>query len=348
MNKKFLKSLFLSVFSLVFLNLGFFYLKSSLLQEGKLLAPFIIFLVFLSLGLMFFLFLILGKPSLKMQIPLALLAFGSVIFWFGASIYVITAGALIFVFLLITQISIKRDAGNFLKINFSFLSKKGYGILLTGISILVAALLFVSPKILDGKINLPRPLFDTYWPQTEKIFASQYPGFSGDMTVDQFIMLQISGENVQEMLEQYFKTKSPEQSSAPLLPFQGEIEIEFYRELQGQLDELKEQVSPDIVIEGRRGLAEAFKINRELKGSEKMKNILYESVTKIVAQSVKSLGKFADVWLVVILFLIIKSIFALLVYLMVPLSFIIFKFLTAVKFFIIKTVKVDKEEIALE
>jgi len=345
MNKKLLKQIILAFLFFLFLNLSFFYLKALLFKEGNFILPFILFLVFLLLGATFFIFLVFSKASLKLQIPFDFLIFGSTLFWFGTNVYMIVAGLILTLFLFFSQIVLRKEEKNLLKFSFSRLSHKTYEVLLTGVAILIAVLLFLSPKLLGGKINLPRPLFDLFWPTTERFLSSQTPGFSGDMTVDQFLILQMSRENVDKMLEQYLKTKSPEQPSGPLLPFQGQIEIEFYKELQKQLEETKKQIPKEVLQKGREELAKTFQIDKTLKGNEKMKDIFYEVVTVMIAKNVKSWEKLGTIGLILIFFMLIKTVSIFFNYILLLISWLIFKIFFATKFFKLVTIKVDKEEL---
>ena len=347
MNKKLFKQVLLAFLFFIFLNLSFFYLKTFLFKEGNILSPLILFLIFLLLGATFFVFLVLSKPSFKLQIPIYLLALGSILFWFGTSAYIIGTGLVLTLFLFFSQTVLQKEEKNLLKFSFSRLSRKTYEALLTGVAILIAVLLFLSPKLLGGKINLPRSLFDLIWPTIEKFLSSQTPGFFGDMTVDQFLILQMSRENVEKMLEQYLKTKAPKQSSGPLLPFQGKIEIEFYKELQKQLEETKKQVSKEALQKGREELAKMFQIDRAFKGNERMKDIFYEAVTTLIAKNVKSWEQVGVIGLIFIFFMFIKAIFIFFNYIIILFSSLLFKILMAVKFFKINIVKVDKEELTI-
>ena len=347
MNKKLLKQILLIILFVIFLNLGFFYLKTLLFKEVEILSTLIPFLIFLLFGATFFIFFLFSRPSLKLQIPVYLLVFAFILLRFGVSGYIIVGGLIFALFLFLSQITLSKERENLLKISFCHLSQKGCGILLTGAAILISILLFLSPRILGGEINLPRPLFDLAWPMTEKFFASQFPGFFGDMTVDQFLMLQMY-PNIDELLEKYLKSQTPKQTPGPTLPFQGQIEIEFYKEIQKQLDEAKKGISQEVLQKGREELAKTFQIDKKLKGDEKMKNVFYEMVSNLIAKNVKSWEKFGMIGLILIFFMLIKTVSIIFNYVALLISWIIFKILIAIKFFMIRTVKVDKEEIVLE
>ena len=348
MDKKLLKQISLAFLFVLFLNLGFFYLKILLFVEDiEYLNSLILFLIFFLFGAIFFIFLILTKPSLKLQIPIYFLVLASTLFWFGVSGYMIVGELMFSFFLFLAQIILRQEEKNLLKFSFCRLSRKGYGTFLTGTAILISILLFLSPKILGGEITLPRPLFDWAWPMIERVLSSQYPGFNGDMTVDQFIILQMSG-NIEQILERYQKPEIENQSSGPSLPFGGEqIEIELQKEIQKQLEEAKKSISEEILQQGREEFAEAFQIGKKLKGDEKMKDIFYGVITNLIAQNIKSWKEVGTTGLILIFFMMIKTVSIFLNYILLLISWLIFKILIAMKFFAIKTVKVDKEELTI-
>ena len=347
MNKKLLKQILLAFLFFIFLNLSSFFLKTTLFKEGSILSSLILSLIFLLLNATFFVFLVLSKPSLKLQIPIYLLTLGSSLFWFGTNVYLIGASLVFILFLFLSQMVLQKEEKNLLKFSFSRLSHRTYEVLLTGLAVLIAVLLFLSPKILGGNVNLPRPLFDFLWPTIEKFLSSQMPGFSGDMTVDQFLIFQMSGENIGKMLEEYLKTRGQTQSTSPLLPFQGQIEIEFYKELQRQLEEEKAKIPKEVLQKGRIELAKTFQIDEKLKGNEKMKGIFYEATTAMITENVKSWEVFGEIGLILIFFLLIKTLSIFFNYILLIVSWLIFKIFFAAKFFKLITIKVDKEELII-
>lgn len=355
MNKKLLKQIILAFWFILFLELSFWYLKTLLFQEAEVQVYLISFLIFFLFSIIFSVFLALSRTSLKIQVPIYLLVIGSILFWFGTSGYVIAGGLIFTVFLFFSQKNSQEEGKNLLKFQFLRISREGYSTFLTGAAILLAILLFMSPKIFGGEMILPRSLFDLAWPVLESAYSAQFPGFSGKMTVDQFIILQTSG-NIEEILEKYMQPQTEDRSSAPSLPFIGDpIEIEYKKalekELQKQLEEAKTDISEEMLREAREDFSESLQLDRKLKGDEKLKDLFYEVANNLIVRSLRS-GEMASpivgtTGIIFAFFLLIKTIFILFNYLLLPISWLCFKALLKTRFFKIKTVQVKKEELVL-
>jgi len=347
MDKKLLKQVLLALIYFLSLNLGFFYLKITLFKDVDFLSTLIPFLIFFLLGVVFFILLTLSKPSFKLQIPIYILVFASILLWFGTNGYIIAGGIMFIFFLFLSQMNLKKEEKNLLKFNFRRISHEGYRAFLTGAAIFLSILFFMSPKIFGGKIILPRSLFDLAWPALERTYSVQFPGFFGDMTVDQFIILQMS-ENTEEIVEKYTQPQIEDQSSAPSLPFAGEsIEIELRKELQRELDKAKKGISKEMLQEAREDFAEAFKIDRKLKGNEKLKDLFYETTNNLILQSIQSWERIGTIGVIFAFFLLMKTVSIFLNYILLLISWLFFKILLAMDFFKIKTIQVEKEELIL-
>lgn len=349
--RKIVKQIIISILFLVFLNLSFYFLKVLLFEKTGLLYHLIFFLISLLFLALFYIFLALSSLEVKWLLLCLLLVIVSSLLWFGTSLYIILGGVLFSAFLFWATISMKKEENTLLKFDFYRISRAGYGFLFTGLGLLIAILFFISPKIMGGELTIPKSLFDYFWPFFERFFATLYPGFSGDLTVDQFLILQMSGIT-EKLLEEYIK---PETQGEPKggfsLFFEQKIEIEFQEELQKeiqkQLERERKKVSKEILIEGRKQIAKDFKIDRELKGKEKMKDIFYEMLKNQIP-AIEGPSKVAGVvGLVFAFFLPIKAIFTLLVYPYLLFSLLIFKIFSKVKFFKINKIQVEKEKIVI-
>ena len=197
------KQILISLLFVLFLNLNFLGLYLIFYSQSiTFLGSFIYTLILLCLLNAFFVFFVLSflepivykERKIKESLIRFLIIFiGSfpIFFWFGFNIYSALAFFFFLLFLMLTSRAINKEKGSSLKFRFGRIFKSSKWIFLTGFAILIAFVAFLSPKILGGKIQLPRSLYDAVFPDIEERLASQYPGFSGEMTVNEFVLLDI-------------------------------------------------------------------------------------------------------------------------------------------------------------
>lgn len=349
--KKIIKQIIILILFLAFLNLSFYFLKALLFSKIAPLNYLFFLLISLLFLTLFYIFLVLTSIEIKWLVLCFLLVIGLSLGWFGISIYTIFGSILFSVFFFLAKMTMQKEESALLKFSFSRISRAGYGLLFTGLGLLISILLFISPKIMGGELTVPKSLFDYFWPFFEKFFATLYPGFSGNLTVDQFLILQMSGVT-EKLLEEYSKPETQGRPEGGLsLFFEQKMEIEFQEELQKeiqrQLERERKKIPKEMLIEGRKQIAETFKIDRTLKGDEKMKDIFYEMVKNQIP-TIEGPSKIAGVvGLVFTFFLPMKVIFTFLTYPYLLFSLLAFKIFSKIKFFKINKIQVEKEKIVI-
>lgn len=311
--------------------LSFYFLYTFLFTERMIFPWLWYFLVSLLFFLFFFIFSSLALKKSFWRYVLYFLVPALSFLFFGFTVYTAVAFIFLFLFLINGDRLIQKEKDVLLSFSFSRIAKKGASAFFTGIAVLIAILVFLSPKTIGGQLGLPRPLFDAIFPIVENIFSQQISGFSGEMTVDQYLLLQAS-----EQLEE-FKTQE-ELKTIPLLPVGGEkIEINF--------GPTEEEIREEILSQGRAQFSNI--IARPVKGDEKMKDIFYEIVSVQVSQIIKPYQQAGTIGLIFIFFLLTRMVLTILSYLFLPLTFLFFLLLKKIKFFEIKIEKVDKEILSI-
>lgn len=254
------------------------------------------------------------------------------------TIYFIIGTLLFFVFLCFGAKSIRNEKNVLLKFKFFRISHKGFEKIFTGIAVLIAILFFLSPKIIGGEITLPPSLFDVLWngagtPQSSFFLPGLglYFGFSEDMTVDEYLLLQAS-----ELLSKF---KDSNQTEAAIsLPFEKDpIEI--------KIGMSEEEFKEEVLKEGRKRFS--VMIGKEVKGDENIKNIFYEIASERVSEIIEPYKQVGAIGLIFIFFLSSRMVLMIFSYVCLPFAWVLFKLFKAVKFFEIKKTKVDKEILTL-
>lgn len=309
----FLIGLFLSFFHFIALNIAF---KEELSILGKKIsfktARIIIF--FFSL---FFLF-----------------------FWFGFNAWMFLLFILLFLSFYFGSRSIEKRFGHSLKFSFLEILGTGKPLFLNGIALLVAFLVFLSPKILGGKIFLPRFAYDFLFPEIEKTFANKYPGFSGEMNIDEFVFLMV----IQNPPRDFPIDKS-------------EIKVEDYSQLKESFGKFKRKLGGKntkiFLDQSRYQVLKGFGFSedeiKKIKGTEKLNDFFYQIISKEIEKKSKIYQYFIGsvLGIVIISFLIVKFLLAILFLIFVPLIFGLFVFLRKLGVFKINLIKVNKEEIGI-
>lgn len=329
MTKLFKKTL-VSVLFFIFSVLSFYFLNFLLFKEGDILICFISFLVFLLLFsscFVFFLFTFKKSPWRFLVYFLISLLF---LLIFGFNIY--TGAGVIFFFLLLinTDLSFQNENAALLKFKFSRLAKIGIRGFFTALAVLISILLFLSPKIVGGQLNIPRSLFDIISPAIERVLFQWMPSFSNEMTVDEYLLSRAS-----ETLKQFKIQTQPQAIS--LFPIGGEkIEIDEPDEKEAQ---------EEFLLKGRTQFSEM--VGRQVKGNEKIQDIFYELVSGQISRTIKPYQQAGTAGLIFIFFLMTRMALIIFSYFCSPITWLIFILFKKKKFFEIKTKKLDKETIVI-
>jgi hypothetical protein len=227
--------------------------------------------------------------------------------------------------------AIRKSANIFIKFNFTNSFKVAKGSLLTGFAMLIAILIFLSPKIIGGKIQVPRSLFEKLVPVAENLYKTQSPGFSSDMTVDEFIFLEaLSGNN---------------------FPGAKDLEIKNYDDLKETIRLVKQRVNQQVINKSlnqpKQDLSRMS--GKRLKGSEKMKDVIYDTISRQLSLSLKSYQNIVGVTigLVLFFFLILKGILSIVGLIYLPVAWIFFTIFRRNNFFKIETVSVNQEKLII-
>lgn len=341
--QKIIKQILVGLLFLVFLNLSFYSLKVIFFQKGFSLAFLVLFLVSLLFSLAFLVFLNLSFPKKIIQqekeikdsaLRFVFYALGalSVFLWFGFTAYIVIAFAVFLISFLLSDFYQRRESATFLKFSFRKTSKIAQSFLFTALTLLIAFLVFLSPKIIGGKLELPRPVFDAVFPQLEKIYSSQIPGFSGEMTVDEYLLLQglTEGAFKGTPLESVQIPKDLQGLENLLVSIQtGPLGASFQQALQ----------------QGRSQLSKAFGV--EIKGDEKMKDVLYQMISNQFSSNIQKYKQLGTVILILVLFFFIRGIFGIIGILYFPLALLIFKIFKATGFFKTEKETVEREKITI-
>lgn len=254
------------------------------------------------------------------------------------TIYFIAGTLLFFIFLCFGAKSVRSEKNVLLKFKFFRISNKGFGSFFTGVAVLVAILFFLSPKIIGGEITLPSSLFDVAWngvgdPQGSFFLpgVGLYFGFSEEMTVDEYLLLQAS-----ELLSKFKDSDQPK--AAIPLPFEKDpIEI--------KIGMSEEEFKKEVLSEGRKRFS--IMVGKEVKGDENIKNIFYEMMSERVLEIIEPYKQAGAIGLIFIFFLLARMVLIMFSYICLPFAWLAFKLFKAIKFFEIKKTKVDKEILTL-
>jgi hypothetical protein len=255
-----------------------------------------------------------------------------ILLWFKLSVYTLIAVGILLILFVLADISIKREEKSFYKFRFEKIFRSVEGLIFSGFAVLIAFLVFLSPRIAGGSLNLPRSLYDSIFPRIEKIYANQMPGFSGDMTVDEYLLLSgIRGGSFKGTpLENLEKPKTYEELKQIFNSIQsGPLAAAFQEALK----------------QGRDQFSKA--INIEVKGEDKMKDVLYNMISSQISSSLERYKQISIVALIFILFLLIRTIISLFGLVYAPLAFLIFKIFQKAKFFKLEEETVQREKITI-
>lgn len=353
-----MKSIFKQVIILILLflisTISFYWLSVVFLKDTPVLNPLIFFLISSLFGITFFVFFSLSSFKFWWQLIICLLNSLLVLIFFKFNNFLAFGIISFFLFSVFAARIVQEEEENLLKIKFFRITQKGIENLLTGFAVLIAVLLFLSPKVVGGELVFSQPLFTVIWPQVEKFFSEQFPGFSGDMTVDDYLLLQIFGSAEEGSLEETeFKT----QQFFPL-PFSNEkIELEFGEKLQEELrkkieeelknisEEERERIEEEMIKQSRDQLSQM--VGKELKGDEKIKDVFYEVISAQFSKIVAPYKMPGSIGLIFAFFLVARTIAMLFLYIVLPFSYLIFILFKKLGFFIVRIEKVDKEVITI-
>lgn len=337
------KKVLISLLFLTFLNLSFYGLKLIFFQKSNFWTSLILFLVALFFSLTFLSFLSLAflRPLIYNQkemkdsfLRFVVYFFGllSIFLWFGINGYILLSSVFFLVFLFLGDIFIKREEKLFVKFHFKRILKTAQNTLLTGIAILIAFLAFLSPKFIGGKIELPRSFYDDIFPRLEKTYSSQIPGFSGEMTIDEFLLLQGFNQGI-------FK-------GTPL----GDIKPpRTYQELQEIFNNI--QLSPakdmfqQVLQQGRSQFSKTAGI--ELKGDEKMKDVVYQIISYQISLSLRPYRQIGIAGLIFFFFILSRGLIGIVGLFYPPVAWLLFEIFRKIKFFRIEKETIEREKIII-
>lgn len=344
------KQVLLSLLFILFLNLSFFGLRLVFFQNGSILGYSVLFLVFLLFCLIFFVFWVLSFLPVnfaqerkiifrlvKFLIP-ALCSF-SIFIWFGLNVYTAIAALIFLLFILLSASTIEKKESLGLKFDFSQVFRATKWTFLTAFAALIAFVAFLSPKLLGGRIELPRSLYDAVYPKIEERLILQYPGFSGEMTLDEFILL-LAFQNPSKD----FPLKNPQEKIKNYSDFKilsKQFESKVGKKETGKL-----------LKESRKEFLKTFGIDAKktkISGDEKMKDVFY----KISSSWFDARAKFYQyivgiiAGLIIFFFFIARFTLSLVSIFYLPIAWIFFKVLRKINFFKIDIEKVDREKITI-
>lgn len=345
------KQILFSVLFLIFLSLSFLALYLIFYSATTtFLSSLIFFLIVLCLlnAILFFFSLSFLKPFVcynrKIKedfIVFAIIFLGSfsVFLWFGFNIYSLLSFILFLALLFLSYHSIKKEQSKYLKFSFHKVFKSCKWFFLNGFAILIAFVAFLSPKILGGKIELPRSLYDVFFSDIEERLASQYPGFSGEMTVDEFILL--------------LSLQNPPKDS---LIKKEEEEIKTYSDFKKFSKNLEKKVDKkemdELLAQGRKELLKTFGFNKtkiKIEGDEKMSDFFYKISYNWLETKVKIYQYLVGVVAGLILFFFFSARLVLFIagIFFLPLAWSLFKILRKINFFKVEIEKVNREKITI-
>lgn len=356
--KPIVKQIIISILLLLTTALSFYWLSVIFFKDVPFLNPFIFFLISFLLCATFLIFSALSSFKLWWQIFIYLLNSLLILLFFKFNNFIAFGVLSFFLFSFFASKVVQDEKDVFLKFKFFRIAQKGTESFFTGLALLTAVLIFLSPRFAGGELIFPRALFNAIWPQAEVIFSKQLPGFSGEMTVDDFIFLQIFGSKKENPSDQnQYKTQQ-----FFSLPFGGEkIELELGEKLGEKLEEQirkqveeqlknlseeeKKRITQEMLKQGRDQFSQL--LGRELKGDEKIKDVFYEILSSQFSKAVEPYKKSGTVGLIFILFLITRMLSTFLLYIFLPISYILFLIFKKIRFFQIKIEKADKEVLTI-
>jgi len=312
------KQIFLSGFLLLNSVLCFYFLNNLLFKEGFVISlfSFIPFIIFLFLTGICFFFLSLTFDRLFWQVGIFFLAAFLIFLFFEINWYTISGAIIFFLILLWSQKRIIKEKNNYLKFDFWHQNRACLKTFNQAFAILIAILLFLSPKILGGKLTIPLPLFDISWPFIEQVLTQQYQGLPedkklGEMSVDEFIFINLSSRLQDgEML--------PREDMENLV---SQEEIEYFRQ----------------------DFARSLQIEREIGGDELIKDLIYEKISYQIDKFISNFEIYGSIGVISAFYLIVRVIFILLTFLFVAFGFLGFKILKKLNFFKIEKEKIERE-----
>ena len=345
-----LKQVLISILLLGAAGVNFYSLKTLTFEKVEFLNFLIIFLIsllFFTVFLAFLIFTLEGRWKILIYFLLSCLLF--LLLCPSTPSYNLTyliVGILLFLLsLFITGERIRKEEDILLRFSFLRIFQSGIRNFFTGFAVLIAILIFLSPKVIGGRLTLPRSLFDALWPGMEKILSSQMPGFSGEMTVDEYILFQTFG--IQEEIEDQIQYEKEQVFPLPEEKMNIELEKELEKQLQERMEREREKVTDEMLQQGREQLKKQLGIEREIKGDEKMKDIFYELITEKISKYTQRYPQMGSWGLILAFFLIAKMILMLFSYFCLAFGWLMFKIFIATNFFRIEKIKEDKEVIVI-
>lgn len=334
-------NLFLGSFYLLFYKKIF---SVPLFFLSFLFGFFVLFFCFTILNIVFESGLLIFKQKIKnLNIFRPVLFFISLFFifpWFGFSAWTLLLFVFLFSGFYFGSKRIEKVLAHEVKFSFFKILEAGKSFFINSIAFLVAFLIFLSPKILDGKIFLPRNVYNFFFPELEKAFSNKYPGFSGEMNIDEFVFLMV----IQNPPENFPLKESGK-------------DIKSYFQLKEILKKFKQKLGEKnaniFLKQARFQVFKNFGFSeneiKNIKGDEKLNEFLYNIISKEIESKSKTYQYFLGgvFGIIFFSFLIIKFLLAILSLIFVPLFLAMFSFLEKINFFEINLVKIDKEEIRI-
>lgn len=338
---KIAKQIILSVLFLIFAILSVYSLKVLLAGDIENTALYVIlFLVSLFFSASLLVLLGLGL-KLRWQAVVYLLVSGAafLLFWplteKGNLGYLIVGIALFFGLLCWGGKNTKSEEEILLEFSFFRVAKKGFGMFFTAVAILLAVSFFLSPKIVGGELTLPKPLFNLAWPVVENVFSQQYPGLSGDMTVNEYIILQ-------KIMQEKDQSSSQEGNQSLSPPSDKQDKKKLLEEIRNQ----KQQIPSQVLKETRTKLANDLGLEK-LEGDKKVKDVFYRVISKRIETAIEGYKQLGSIGLIIIFFLLAKAVLALFSKIAIFPAWLIYKLFIAVNFFRTEKVETKKETFVL-
>lgn len=329
--KPYQKQLFLLGFCLLFETLSFWFLKKILFSNEKVqILEIILFSLFILLFFSFFLLFSLSflgknisrKTFILEEIGFFLPLFGIPFFFFPVNALTILGVLLFSGILIFCQRSIFHYGNLFLKFSFFKESKIAFRSFALALSILLSILLFFSPKTLGGKLVFPKFIFEILWPGLEKALQTQFPGFSGEMTVDEYL---------KKLIEERYQSLLKERN------------LSFYE--KKLMEEKIKVIKKEELKKARENFSQIFGL--KLKGEEKLKEVIYEAISKKINSFFSSYETWGKLGIIFVFFLLVRGGLSFVSFLFLIFSFLLFKILFWIKLFRIEKEMVEREKLTV-
>lgn len=238
------------------------------------------------------------------------------------------------VFGIVAALGIQSDNRQAIKFNFGKILKRGNQNWYLALSFVIAVLFFVSPLGLNGKLQIPKPIFNSFIASVvEKAFQTQYSAdFKLSSTVNEFINAQVDSQVDQKLRDQlsaYYKTEVALNAA-----------VTNYKSTPAGKAEIAA-----VKTEALQSIGEQFGMT--LTGNENLGDVLLAYLNNNIDRSLKQYTALGDWAVVIVLALTIKWILSILDYIFIPIEQVLFLLAKRMKIFTVSAKMVQKEELVI-